>query len=309
MSIADAPCDEPSVQHWALRVQGAEQSVEKLELRSGLSLILSRFHQGEALAFSYTEPEDMFGFGFHLQDGARFNVETVRFETRALDVWACAAPRGSMSRFVLPAEGFRTVSIRFDPGVAEEYFDGGSALPHKACEILKRVRENVGITRLSPMAPAAAARLKSMFTTGYGGAARRLYLESCVLELLADQIGGSAREEEDFSSVQPHHRERVTAARDYLDINFRNPPTIAELAKIVGTNEFTLKRAFKEVFGTTLFSHVSQRRMEQAELLLRRGMTVSMVAQEVGFECVRSFSASFRRQVGQSPSSVRRAAR
>lgn len=287
----------------------ARQSVEELELRNGFSVMLSHFDPGEPVAFSFTEPEDMFGFGFHLIDGARFQIETAHFETCARDVWACATPRGSTSRFVLPASGFRTVSVRFDPDVANEYFDGGGALPRRAAEILRRVREDPGIARLPSMGPAAARCLRNMFTTGYGGAARRLYLESCVLELLAGLIGSPAQSQRESSPVPHHHRERAMAACAYLDRNFRDPPTIPQLARIVGTNEFTLKRAFKSVVGTTLFAYVSRRRMERAELLLRQGMTVSMAAQEVGYECVRSFSAAFRRQVGQPPSSVRRASR
>ncbi len=309
MTSAPPPADETAVQDWALSLNRADQSVETIELRRGLSLILSRFDPGEARVFSFAEPEDMFGFGFHLKDGAQFSVETMPFETRALDVWACAMPRGSVSRFVLPKDGFRTVSMRFDPAIAEDYFDGGTALPRRAGDILKTGREDAGIAQLSSMGPAAAARLKSMFTTGYGGAARRLYLESCALELIAGQIGGFGPHGEDAFYGGSRHHERAMAARDYLDRHYRNPPTIAELSRLVGTNEFTLKRVFKEMFGTTIFAHVSQRRMEHAELLLRQGMTVSTTAQEVGYECVRSFSAAFRRRVGRPPSTVRRAGR
>lgn len=107
--------------------------------------------------------------------------------------------------------------------------------------------------------------------------------------------------------VQPRHREIVFAARDHLDSQLQNPPTIAELSRIVGTNEFTLKQAFKATLGTTIFAYVSRRRMAHATFLLQQGMTVSLAAQEVGYGCVRSFSAAFRRQTGSPPSAIRRA--
>lgn len=309
MTHADVPAGEEPTRPWLLRMDGADQCVESVELRNGVRLILSRFEaRASARIFSFTEPEDMFGFGFHLLDGAYFEVETIPFETRALDVWACATPRGSTSRFVLPSGGFRTVAIRFEPGVAGEYFDGGQALPRGASGLFRRARESAGVARLNPMAPVAAERLKSMFATGYGGAARRLYLESCALDLLAGLIGEDPAAG-DPPTVLPRHRQSAMAAREYLELHFQHPPSIPELARIVGTNEFTLKRAFKALFGTTLYGYVSTRRMEQAKLLLRQGMPVASTAHAVGYECVRSFSAAFRRQTGQSPSSARRVAR
>lgn len=297
------------VQKWEPQVEREDLRVETLDLRSGVTLVLSSLGPGTPRAFSFSEPEDMFGFGFHLHGGACFRLESQRFETAALDVWACAAPAGAASHFVLPREGFRTVAIRFDPRAAAEYFDGGGALPRRPAEMLTQVSERTAVARLSSMPATAAARLQSMFTTGYGGAARRLYLESCALEVLAGQLGAAGRESAPSCPANGRHRDRALAARAYLDVHYRDPPTIPELARIVGTNEFALKRAFKAVCGTTLFAYVSRRRMEQAALLLREGMTVTMAAQEVGYECARSFSAAFRRQFGRAPSSVRRATR
>ncbi len=66
MTTSDRSFDEAPMQDWEARVQRADQSVETRGLRSGVNLILSRFGQGEPRAFGFTEPEDMFGFGFHL---------------------------------------------------------------------------------------------------------------------------------------------------------------------------------------------------------------------------------------------------
>ncbi len=309
MTASDFAAPNLPTRPWQSQLKRPDQQVETLPLRGGATLILSQFAPGSAQSFSFTEPEDVFGFGFHLRDGAQFKVESTSFQTSSLDVWSCASPRGSESHFVLPPAGFRTVAVRFTPSVADEYFDGGNALPDSARQLLQRARETAGVARLMAMKPASAARLESMFNSGYGGAARRLYLESCTLDLLAGQISDAAlltQRSNNDEKVRPRHREIVMAARDYLDRHYREPPTITELARILGTNEFTLKREFKRVFGTTLFAHVSLRRMERAEWLLRQGLTVAAVANEIGYECVRSFSAAFRRHTGRPPSAVRR---
>ena len=190
MTVADLHSSSAPPENWEAPLRSAGQTVETLELRSGATLILSRFDPGAPRSFSFTEPEDTFGFGFHLRGGARFEMDNYRFVTRASEVWTSAAPRGSTSQFVLPTEGFRTVSIRFEPQVAEEFFADGLALPEGARDILKRVRDTVGIARLSPLTAASVTRVESMFTTPYGDAARRLYLESCALGLL----GGTSRQ-------------------------------------------------------------------------------------------------------------------
>jgi AraC family transcriptional regulator, transcriptional activator of the genes for pyochelin and ferripyochelin receptors len=97
-------------------------SVETLQLRDGVTLMLSAVAAEAASDFHYEEREDVFGIGFHLQGGARFQLGEERFTTRPMDVWAGASPKGALSRFTLPQSGFRTVSLRFTPGAAREFF-------------------------------------------------------------------------------------------------------------------------------------------------------------------------------------------
>lgn len=299
--------DGGPIPRWEPRARAEDAEVETLALREGFSVVLSRFDPGPPRSFVFREPDDLFGLGFHLREGATFCLEGTSFRTQAADIWACAQPRGSTCRFELPAAGFATVSLRFDPVVALEYLDGAACLPRRVRGMLERAAEKTEATRLAPLTTADTLCLRAMFETGYGAAARRLFLESCALDLLARRIGGSDSPTSS-PSLRARDRERAVAARDYLDQHFRAPPTTARLARIVGVNECTLKRAFKEAFGTTLFAHVTRRRMERAAELLGQGMSVSMAAREVGYECVRSFSAAFHRQVGRRPSEYRHAA-
>ena len=73
-------------------------------------------------------------------------------------------------------------------------------------------------------------------------------------------------------------------------------------------NDFKLKRAFKNAFGTTIFGYVRQRRMERAAGDLHAGLPVAQAAAQAGYECPRCFSAAFRRHFGMLPSEVMRGA-
>ena len=80
------------------------------------------------------------------------------------------------------------------------------------------------------------------------------------------------------------------------------------LARLAGLNEFKLKRLFKEVFGTTVFGYVRQRRMERAAVDLHAGKPVAQAAAAVGYECPRCFADAFRRYYGMLPSEMTRSA-
>lgn len=282
------------------------ERIETLVLRAGMSLVLSRFEPGTARQFHYAEPDDMVGIGFHLKGGSHFDVERNRFETQPLEAWAGAAPRGAVSCFTLPEHGFRTVSLRFSPEIFRDFLPPQRRNAFPLADIAARAAECVTFTRLSWLDGAASQLVQSMFSTPYIGAARTLFLESCALGLLAAQIDAGEPCEKRAGTVSNRVlRKKILMAREYLDAHFVEPPTIGALARIAGTNEFSLKRGFKEAFGVTVFTYVRQRRMELAMAELQAGRSVGDAARATGYECTRSFANAFRRCFGTLPSAIR----
>ncbi len=72
-------------------------------------------------------------------------------------------------------------------------------------------------------------------------------------------------------------------------------------------SRFHLLRQFRRVYGVTPRGYLSRIRLDQARRLLSRGTSVTDACLSVGFSSVGSFSSSFRRQNGCSPSEFRRA--
>lgn len=71
--------------------------------------------------------------------------------------------------------------------------------------------------------------------------------------------------------------------------------TIEELSRQYLINPTTLKAVFKAVYGTSLAAHIKEHRMEQAAKLLREtNMSVSDVAQTVGYDSQSKFAAAFK---------------
>jgi AraC-like DNA-binding protein len=64
---------------------------------------------------------------------------------------------------------------------------------------------------------------------------------------------------------------------------------------------------FKATYGVTPMEHVSERRIERAQDLLRAtNLTVTEVCFAVGYSSLGSFSSRFRALVGESPSDFQR---
>ncbi|MDJ0591028.1 MAG: AraC family transcriptional regulator [Pleurocapsa sp. MO_226.B13] len=135
---------------------------------------------------------------------------------------------------------------------------------------------------------------------------KKLYLQAKVLELLAIQLDPIIAEFDSFpakSTLKPQTIDRIYQARDILLTRLENPPSIAELIQQVGVGDRTLRRGFRELFGTTVIGYLTSQRMKQAEQLLREGkLSISEVANIVGYSHLGHFSAAFKREFGITPS-------
>jgi len=107
--------------------------------------------------------------------------------------------------------------------------------------------------------------------------------------------------------LRPDELERMQKVRDLLHDQPAQSYSLVGLAHAVGTNEATLKKQFKAVYGTTVFGYLTARRMELAKsLLLAKELKVAAVAQEVGYKYASHFTAAFRKHFGILPNQLLR---
>ncbi len=101
--------------------------------------------------------------------------------------------------------------------------------------------------------------------------------------------------------------ETVRRVHDYLLEHISERVTIEELSRKFHINPTTLKKAFKDEYGSSIAAHTKEHRMERAEILLREGnMSVSDAARAVGFDSASRFTSAFKEKYGVSPSEYRR---
>ncbi|MEU6597617.1 helix-turn-helix domain-containing protein [Streptomyces flaveolus] len=126
--------------------------------------------------------------------------------------------------------------------------------------------------------------------------------QQSVLQLLAGAL--MARGVSADSALRPSLR---TAARNCVEARLLDPHLCpAEIARILSVSVRTLHRAFADA-DESLMAYVRRRRLERAreELVTLSGRyTVSAVAARWHFSDVSHFSRAFKRQFGETPSSL-----
>jgi AraC-like DNA-binding protein len=101
--------------------------------------------------------------------------------------------------------------------------------------------------------------------------------------------------------------QRLQRARSFIDEYYDLPLNLTEISRHACLSRYHFLRLFRDEFATTPHQYLIQRRIEKAKELLCSGrLSVIDVCFEVGFQSLGSFSALFRRCVGDAPLSYRR---
>lgn len=96
-------------------------------------------------------------------------------------------------------------------------------------------------------------------------------------------------------------------ARDHIDRHYAEPLDLAALATVARLSKYHFQRMFTAAYGCSPAAHLSQRRVERAQDLLRAtNLSVTEVCHAVGYASLGSFSSRFRALVGESPSEFQR---
>lgn len=95
-------------------------------------------------------------------------------------------------------------------------------------------------------------------------------------------------------------------ARDLADARYAEPLAVADLARVAGLSPAHFSREFRRTFGEPPHRYLLTRRLERAASLLRAtDRSVTEICFAVGLSSVGSFTTSFRRVHGATPSAYR----
>jgi|SRR4051794_34301233 AraC-like DNA-binding protein len=95
-------------------------------------------------------------------------------------------------------------------------------------------------------------------------------------------------------------------AKDLADARYADPLDVDHLARAAGLSRAHFSREFRRVFGESPHAYLLTRRLERAAALLRTtDHSVADVCFSVGLQSVGSFTTSFTRTYGMSPTAYR----
>ncbi|MEM7062464.1 MAG: AraC family transcriptional regulator [Cyanobacteria bacterium P01_B01_bin.77] len=195
------------------------------------------------------------------------------------------------------------VSVQLQPQLLQQFFgDGSGELPGELQPLVKDTSQWQQI-----YSPKTTGNIRSVvrqiMDCPLAGLTKQMYLQGKVFELMALQIEETMERPRQPITLKPETTIRIHQAAAILRSHLETPPSATELAKQMGVCDRTLRRGFKQVFGTTLVGYLTQQRLHQAQQRLCTGdYTVAEVANQVGYAHLGHFAAAFKRQFGITPS-------
>jgi AraC-like DNA-binding protein len=98
----------------------------------------------------------------------------------------------------------------------------------------------------------------------------------------------------------------LVRAKDLADARYLEPLDVDDLARSAGLSRAHFSREFRRAFGVTPHAYLLTRRLERAASMLRTtDRSVADICIAVGLQSVGSFTSSFGRTYGRSPTAYR----
>jgi len=109
-----------------------------------------------------------------------------------------------------------------------------------------------------------------------------------------------------MSRATEEQNRRLLRARDAMDRSYGEPLDVPSLARIAHVSEAHFIRTFRATFGETPHRYLQRRRVERAMFLLwHTDRSVTEICLDVGFASLGTFSRTFTRIVGETPTAYR----
>lgn len=133
----------------------------------------------------------------------------------------------------------------------------------------------------------------------------KVFFETKITELFGYQLQQSVSDTK--SIVNPSaDKAKWKEVKLILEQNYIEPPSLAKLAKLVGTNENKLKTGFKQHYGHSVYKYLLNYKMEQAVKWMNdEKISLEEIAHKLGYADSAHFSRAFKKVYDMPPGKFR----
>lgn len=136
--------------------------------------------------------------------------------------------------------------------------------------------------------------------TGYEDVCQA-YMEILIIRLMRSTALSVSAESQAISANR-----QCSAVRRYIDLHFKEALTLEQLAEEGHMNKYYLSHAFKREYGISPINYMISKRIEESKYLLAEtDLSMSQIAQLLGFSSLSYFSQVFHRTQAVSPKEYR----
>ncbi|PKV49231.1 AraC-like DNA-binding protein [Aquimarina sp. MAR_2010_214] len=266
----------------------------------------STLSQKTTLFFEFNE--ETVEMHFTLQGSSSTSIEALPTDfsigNNTHNIFYCNDIKGKME---WNSKDFYIFEINLQPKFFEQYLPDDGLF-----DTFKKIIQNKEIGFLSPhnhpITPPMLIIIYEIINCSWKNKYRQLFLEAKVLELLLLQLEQIRLCDVCLVNINTSKTiiDKMYYAKEIVLAKLNNPMCLSDLARVVSTNECTLKKEFKNVFGTTVFGYIRDTKMEQAKkMLLNQKLSVNEVSDRIGYKNPQHFSTAFKRKFGVSPSRIK----
>jgi AraC-like DNA-binding protein len=280
---------------------------ELTRIRDDFYVIIMNFRYTKA-RFELVPGDGLIQFNFRVSGDmtlAAGSAEPLRFNCPSVLVWA-QSPGVDINEWTAPRAHERMIAISIRPEFLVEHFLTSTVdLPLQLQSFLSNAC-GIGYCQL-PLTADMFSVADKLINNPSSGKLDLLYTEALTLELLCAAVRTFCSSPAANSGEFTERMLRcLQATRNLLMRELASPPTIQQLARIVGMSQTALTKGFKALYGETVGEFALRCRMERAmKLLLDEQKSVDEVSELVGYSHPTSFSTSFRHHFGIRPLAVR----
>lgn len=278
----------------------AKRSVNLIKISDGISLVKIEHEGDQPFVIQRDIPKSVIQFYFSLEGESTFKFgPTYQLQLQESKNFFFYNPERDLPVNITVNPGAKHVFLFLTLEIVHELFvEDAAELPFLSSDNVSRKFYDE-----KSIAPQTTVVLNQLFNTHLSPQAQKLFYRGKVYEILS--LYFSSREVDTVSCPflnDEDNLRKIKLAKEFLMKNMAQPPSLKELAREVGLNEYRLKVGFKEVYGNTVYGYLLDHKLEHSRSLLDSGKyKVNEVAYALGYTNPSHFITAFKKKFGLTP--------